>query len=80
MRTLVCLILLAVPASGALAQDVPRCHERRPGYVECEETRVTGAAPDSFLLLSRSRVGHDPPALRRDLLREVRRSVRRAPF
>ena len=80
MRTLVLSLLLAVPASGAFAQDVPRCQERRPGYVECEETRVSGAVPDSFLLLARSRVGHDPPPLWRDLVREVRRSVRRAPF
>ncbi len=79
VRTLVFALLLAAPA-GALAQDVPRCREVRPGFVECDETRVTASAPESFVLLSRSRVRHELPALRRDLVREVPRTVRRSPF
>ncbi|MCA9604378.1 MAG: hypothetical protein KC619_02215 [Myxococcales bacterium] len=79
MRTLLFALLLAAPA-GALAQDVPQCREVRPGLVECSETRVTASAPQSFVLLSRSRVRHDLPPLRRDLVHEVPRTVRRAPF
>ncbi|MCB9597715.1 MAG: hypothetical protein H6719_33670 [Sandaracinaceae bacterium] len=78
---IVCLVaLLSLPAGAALAQDTPTCREVRPGYMECGETHVTASVPSSFLLLSRSRARHDLPPLRRDLVSEVRRTVRGAPF
>ncbi len=81
MRTLLLsLFFLAAPASDALAQDTPRCRAVRPGFVECDETRVTASVPESFVVLTRARVRHDLPPLRRDLVREVARTVRRSPF
>ncbi len=77
--TLMLLAGLVIP-SGATAQDVGECRQVRPGRIECSPVRVVGRTPGSFYLLSRSRVRYEPPPLRRELVGEVRRSVRRGPF
>ncbi|HJL14023.1 MAG TPA: hypothetical protein RMH99_00135 [Sandaracinaceae bacterium LLY-WYZ-13_1] len=86
MRTIVRLSLASLLAAGALAapaaaQDDPTCREVRPGLVRCTETNVHGRQPAGWVLLGRSRVRWEPPALeRRDARGAVVRSVRRAPF
>ena len=76
-------LTLSVPlgAGVASAQDQASCRTVRPGLVQCTETRVYGRQPRTFYLLSRTRDTYELPELRRhDSVRDVRRSVRRAPF
>ena len=86
MRTLSLTLLLlaaaALPSTPrAAAQDVPRCHQVRPGCVQCTETQIEGRRPRAWFLLARSRSDWRPPPLRRsDLPSEVVESVRRRPF
>lgn len=82
-RILIALALFAIPlaAGVASAQEGPVCHAVRPGLIECTVTEVYGRGPRTFYLLSRTRDVYEPPELRRrDMTREVGRSVRRAPF
>jgi len=81
MRPLLLIAALTFSAGLASAQDTPgACRQVRPGRVECAPINVVGHTPNSFYLLSRSRVEYRPPTLRRELVGEVRRSVRRSPF
>lgn len=95
MRILGALLAMTLTASAgaALAQDgapqggepqdgAPQCREVRPGHVECDPRVIEGTPqrPRAFVLIDRARDRYEAPPLERDLAREIRRSVRRAPF
>ena len=69
-------------SQDASAEDAGHqtCRQVSPGHLECGEMRIVGRSPSAFYLLSRTRPLYELPPLRRDLAREVRRSVRRTPF
>ena len=77
------LLALGGLASPAAAQDDVECHEVRPGQIQCGTQTIYGRrhGPQGALLIPRARERYEaPPLVRRDLPREVRRSVRRTPF
>lgn len=85
MRTLLLtaaltLLPAALAAPQVAAQDEPQCREVRPGLLQCTEIVIEGRGPSGFYVLTRSQLGWEPPPLRRELHREVARTVRRAPF
>lgn len=68
--------MLAVPTeSGAQRRGQPR-------VIQLEEIRIEGRVqkPNAFYILNRSNLGYEVLDLRTSFVREVIRSVRRAPF
>lgn len=80
MRAFLLTLALGLLAAPAAAQDTPQCREIRPGLLRCDDIVVEGRGPAGFVVLPRSRAHWEPPPLRRDLHREVPRTVRREPF
>lgn len=89
MRSTLLVIAFALCSTAGLAaaqdRDAPReteCRAVGEGHIECSVTTVPGRVqrPGAFYVLNRSRNLYEPPDSRRDLVRGVRRAVRRRPF
>ncbi len=69
--------MLAVPTDG----DAQR-RRGQPRVIQLEEIRIEGRVqkPNAFYILNRSNLGYEVLDLRTSFVREIVRSVRRAPF
>ena len=70
--------LLAVPTES----DAQPRRGGQPRVIQLEEIRIEGRVqkPNAFYILNRSNLGYEVLDLRTSFVREVIRSVRRAPF
>jgi hypothetical protein len=73
------LLLVALSATAALAQDAKR---RQPRVIQLEEIIIEGRVqkPNAFYILNRSNLGYEVLELRTSFLRKVVRSVQKEPF
>ena len=76
---LLALLLVALSATAALAQDAKK---RQPRVIQLEEIVIEGRVqkPNAFYILNRSNLGYEVLELRTSFLRKVVRSVQKEPF
>ncbi len=80
--TLVAALALGVAAPASAQDDDESCHwDRSSRTMVCGVVDVEGrGSPSAFMLLGRTRDRHDARPLERELVREIPRTVRHAPF
>ena len=80
---LTALAFLLFAATLTISSDADAQRRRgQPRVIQLEESRIEGRVqkPNAFYILNRSNLGYEVLDLRTSFVREVIRSVRRAPF